>query len=71
VERATVTRAKTSSLRFQEKDLHKHLRNGDEDESEDHVEITDHSDLASRDYQLNEALNVLRGLNILAVKTEQ
>lgn len=69
VERATVTRTKASSLRIKEKNLHRHLPNGDHD-SQDQIEIAEHSDLASSDYQLNEALNVLKGLSILAAKAE-
>jgi|TARA_Y100000310_G_scaffold343373_1_gene450689 carboxyl-terminal processing protease len=76
VERSTVTLARSSSLRVKEKDLRKHLPNVDEDEaaaageSEEEVEIVSNSDLISRDYQLNEALTVLKGLNIMASKTE-
>lgn len=69
VERSTVTTAKTKS-RVTEKDLHKHLPNVDGNETEDEVAITEHSDLAGRDYQLHEALTVLKGLNIMAAKSE-
>lgn len=70
VERSTVTTAKTRSHRVTEKDLHKHLPNVDENETEDEIEITAYSDLASRDYQLHEALTVLKALNIMAAKIQ-
>lgn len=63
VDRSTVTRVKSSPFRVKERDLPKHLTNvngeGDEDAEE-------HTDLASTDYQLNEALTLLKGINILA-----
>ena len=68
VERSTVTKSKRSALRVTEKDLPKHLPNGDTDESEGYLEISDRLDLTARDYQLNEALTVLKGLNIMAAK---
>lgn len=70
VERSTVTTAKTRPHRVTEKDLHKHLPNVDENETEDEIEITAYSDLASRDYQLHEALTVLKAFNIMAVKIQ-
>lgn len=70
VERSTVTTVKTRPHRVTEKDLHKHLPNVDENETEDEIEITAYSDLASRDYQLHEALTVLKALNIMAAKIQ-
>jgi carboxyl-terminal processing protease len=62
VDRSTVTRVKSNPFLVKESDLHNHLTN-DTDES-DPADDTD--DLAETDYQLNEALTLLRGLNILA-----
>jgi hypothetical protein len=54
----------TSSVRFKERDLPKHLVNGN-GTSETQGEQAP-ADLALTDYQLNEALTLLKGLNILA-----
>jgi carboxyl-terminal processing protease len=66
VERSTVTKVKRHPLRVSERNLPKHLRNpngtsGSEDKTPDKPE-----DITINDYQLNEALTLLKGLNILA-----
>ena len=68
VDRARVTKLKSNPFRVKERDLPKHLRNGNgrteqpEDSSEKQM------DLANTDYQLNEALTLLKGLNIFAAR---
>jgi len=62
VDRSQVTRLERSRLRVRESDLHNHLnQSGEEGSSDYNVE-----DLALTDFQLNEALTLLRGYNILA-----
>ncbi len=66
VERATVTKVKSNPFRIKERDLAGHLANGDkapEEMANDEDEVTD---LSATDYQLNEALTLLKGINILA-----
>lgn len=65
VDRSTVTKSKGNSWRPKEKDLPNHLDNANEALP---VEVHANGDLASQDYQLNEALTLLKGLNILARK---
>jgi len=81
VDRSTVTKIKSNPFRIKERDLAKHLENGNsgdaKDKSKDPAkeQSTDDDeqekiksktvDLASNDYQLNEALTLLRGLKIL------
>lgn len=72
VERSTVTKVKSNPFRIKEKDLAGHLVNGDDDpeaatENKDDEAI----DLSSTDYQLNEALTLLKGINILTAKNKQ
>ncbi len=69
VERSRVTKLKSNPWRVKEKDLPGHLANanGDTVEGED----PQNGELASQDYQLNEALSLLKGLNILARKSKQ
>lgn len=78
VDRSTVTPVKRGPWRLKEKNLPKHLENenGDEvadaDTEEEDAEQTDRQnsiELASRDYQLNEALTLLKGLHILSGRT--
>ncbi len=70
VDRSKVTKLKASPWRVKEKDLPGHLVNGNG--RADHEEKPDtNADLASTDYQLNEALVLLKGLNILARKSRQ
>ncbi|XOV87067.1 MAG: S41 family peptidase [Pseudomonadota bacterium] len=66
VDRSTVTRVKSNSLRVKERDLPKHLSNATGESTE--PEAPEPSALASTDYQLNEALTLLKGINILAKK---
>lgn len=70
VDRSTVTPAKRSPWRLKEKNLPKHLENEDgEDEIADAESEEDerrNMELATRDYQLNEALTLLKGLHILS-----
>lgn len=66
VDRATLTKINGNPYRVTEKDLPKHLMNNGENVTPSKNENL--SDLPSRDYQLNEALTLLRGLNILAAK---
>lgn len=64
VDRSTVTRMETSGVRFKERDLPKHLANGNGTSETQGEQVP--ADLALTDYQLNEALTLLKGLNILA-----
>lgn len=69
VDASKVTRLKTSPFRVKERDLPNHLSNGNgRSDGEDTEEVPD---LAATDYQLNEALTLLKGLNILAAKPKQ
>lgn len=64
VDRSTVTKIKSNPFRVKERDLAKHLGNGNgREETDEKKEKT--VDLASTDYQLNEALTLLKGLKIL------
>lgn len=70
VDRSTVTPAKRSPWRLKERNLPKHLENesGEEEstDSEEAEESRRNMELATRDYQLNEALTLLKGLHILS-----
>ena len=62
------TRVKTSNdtaLRIKEADLKGHLSNGNEEARQEKAE-NDETALAERDFQLYEALNLLKGLNIIS-----
>ena len=64
VDRSTVTKIKSNPFRVKERDLAKHLENGnDAEEAEEAAKQS--VDLASTDYQLNEALTLLKGLQII------
>ena len=72
VDRSTVTPIKRNPWRQIEKNLPKHLENNNgSDNGNDKEESVEESrdrgslELASKDYQLNEALTLLKGLNIL------
>lgn len=72
VERSRITPLKANRWRLKEKDLPKHLEgdrekanNEDTDEDVGDGEAPGNMDLAVSDYQLNEALTLLKGLNIL------
>lgn len=77
VNRSNVTKIKSSPWQIKEKDLPGHLANGnvsDDDSneaSEDQDSAPASAELAAKDYQLNEALTLLKGLNILARKSKQ
>jgi carboxyl-terminal processing protease len=66
VDRSKVTKIKSNPYRIKERDLPKHLRNGNGEKSKAVDDDEDTIDIASKDYQLNEALTLLKGLNILA-----
>ena len=63
VDRSTVTRIKRGPWRPIEKNLPKHLENNNE-ESVEKTRDRANLELARQDYQLNEALTLLKGLNI-------
>jgi carboxyl-terminal processing protease len=77
VDRSTVTKIKSNPFRVKERDLAKHLENGNvaakdkpTDENEQEKGKDQAVDLASTDYQLNEALTLLKGLKILNSRTK-
>jgi carboxyl-terminal processing protease len=65
VDRSKETKLKSNPYRLKERDLPKHLGNGNGKKSESEAQ-DDSADIASTDYQLNEALTLLKGLNVLA-----
>ena len=69
VDRSKVTPIKTNPWRLKEKDLRKHLENGDDAKGSSAPKEISNMELASRDYQLNEALTLLKGLHILGRTT--
>ncbi len=71
VDRSKVTKLKSYPFRIKERDLPKHLKNGNGDKSGEDETPVKTTDLANLDYQLNEALTLLKGLNILATKPVQ
>ncbi len=75
VERSTVTKIKSNPFRIKERDLAKHLDNGNSNDTENdksgaEAEESKKVDLASTDYQLNEALTLLKGLKILNARAK-
>ncbi len=64
VDRSTVTRAKQNPFRVKESNLPGHLDNADEEDR--NAPARRSADIALSDYQLNEALTLLKGINILA-----
>ena len=71
VDRSKVTPIDGSPWRVKEKDLSRHLSNASTEgasteEGEAKPEPAERMALATRDYQLNEALTLLKGLNILS-----
>lgn len=71
VDASKVTPIKTNPFWIKERDLPGHLSNANGDKEPKTNEPVDDAktkDLAETDYQLNEALNLLKGLNILAAK---
>ena len=71
VDRSTVTKVKANPFRIKEKDLAGHLENADDNPENKAVGSKKDNDLAATDYQLNEALTLLKGLNILLAKNKQ
>jgi carboxyl-terminal processing protease len=71
VDRSKVTKLKSYPFRIKERDLPKHLQNGNGDKSGEDETPVKTTDLANQDYQLNDALTLLQGLNILATKPGQ
>ena len=70
VDRSTVTRIKRGPWRPIEKNLPKHLENNNE-ESVEKTRDRANLELARQDYQLNEALTLLKGLNIFSKSIPQ
>jgi hypothetical protein len=82
VARSTVTKIKSNPFRIKERDLAKHLENGNDSDKSDGIEKVDKTakdkkkkeaksvELASTDYQLNEALTLLKGLRVLSGKVQ-
>jgi len=72
VARSKVTKVNTNPFRVKERDLANHLQNingrAEKDEAKSPQKAASR-DLASTDYQLNEALTLLKGHNILSAKT--
>ncbi|MBV1879292.1 MAG: S41 family peptidase [Pseudomonadales bacterium] len=75
VNRSKVTRIKSKAFRVKERNLPKHLSNANGNDKTNNKEkvattasTTESANLAATDYQLNEALTLLKGLNILAIK---
>ena len=66
VDRSKVTKLKSNPFRLKERDLPKHLRNSNAKNSKPADSEDDSLDIVSTDYQLNEALTLLKGLNVLA-----
>jgi carboxyl-terminal processing protease len=66
VERSTVTKIKRHPLRVSEKNLPKHLTNPNGSSSTEDKKADQPKDVTVDDYQLNEALTLLKGLSILA-----
>ncbi len=70
VERSTVTPIKSNPFRLKEKNLPKHLGSGTEESTAEADSTNAPSmELAIQDYQLNEALTLLKGLHILSKQT--
>lgn len=79
VERSTVTKMKSNPFRVKERDLAKHLENTNNSDTSDNTSKADKKankkedksvELVSTDYQLNEALTLLKGLRILSGKIQ-
>ncbi|MCZ6503223.1 MAG: S41 family peptidase [Gammaproteobacteria bacterium] len=69
VDRSKVTKLKGNPWRVKEKDLPGHLANGNGENAAQ--PSSSNVELATQDYQLNEALALLKGLNILSRKSKQ
>jgi carboxyl-terminal processing protease len=77
VDRGQVTKIPDNIAAYREADLSRHLGNGNEVETEEGAvpviapevpAAADPAEILIQDYQLNEALNVLKGLNILQTR---
>lgn len=66
VERSTVTKIKANPFRVKEKNLPGHLQQPGAEEAKPDNGDTTNRELASNDFQLNQALVLLKGINILA-----
>jgi carboxyl-terminal processing protease len=71
VERSTVTKIKRHPLRVSEKNLPKHLTNPNGASSPVDEKPKQPEEVTISDYQLNEALTLLKGLNILTKETRR
>ena len=60
-----------AARRFSEADLPGHLENGQADDAEDGGEETSEEEAQRRDYQLRSALNLLKGMRILAPEQDR
>ena len=73
VEHATVENIDSEFTPYREEDLTRHLKNGDPDKTESEKPSLakngkdDEKSLVERDFQLNEALNLLKGIHILSI----
>ena len=65
VDRSTVTKTKSNPFRLQERDLPGHL-NAPNSDTEQTESAKAQADVVGNDYQLNQALTILKGLHILA-----
>jgi carboxyl-terminal processing protease len=73
VDRDSITPAKRGRFNIKERNLPGHLANGNDDATDIEEEAMDVVEAPAlvKDYQLHEALNLLKGLNILAKKTNK
>ena len=67
VDRSTVTKLKSNPFRLQERDLPGHL-NAPSNDAAEPGSAQDPAEVVGNDYQLNQALTLLKGLHILAEK---
>ena len=65
VDRSTVTKTKSNPFRLQERDLPGHL-NAPNSDTEQPESAQAQAEVVGNDYQLNQALTILKGLHILA-----
>lgn len=73
IDRGQVTRIPRSLAAYREEDLTGHLETGTEEPAGGATPVAEVAaeDVLVEDYQLNEALNVLKGLNILKARSQQ
>lgn len=67
VDRSTVTKLKSNPFRLKERDLPGHLDAPDSESEQPNSERVN-ADVVGKDYQLNQALTLLKGMHILAEK---